>query len=173
MHPCRRFERGRDKKKKKGYNKVRSERDRAHREGALFFLYHLIKMIFICTFRPLLQSSVLAGRYLKAVGRRQKKLCLLTLFRGQDSCSKSAGLGGEFKGVHTLPKGQRSGSEGREESCLEFLRTFFYLVCETEMSVRRGCPLIQSERVSQEDAAKELEISFHLFSGLDEKLRAA
>lgn len=39
----------------------------------------------------------------------------------------------QFKGVQTLPKGQRSGSEGSEVSCLEFLRTPFYSVFETEM----------------------------------------
>ena len=87
--------------KRRGYNKVKSNRDKAHREGALSSFYHLVKMIFICTFSTFTVLCVCAGRHLKAGGRSKRSSTFLSS-GDRTQWFQEEGVVSEFKGVQNF-----------------------------------------------------------------------
>lgn len=101
VHPCRHVLRCGSERR--GYNKVKSKHDEAHREGALSSFYHLIKMIFICTFSTFTVVSVCAGRHLKAGGRSKRSSIFLSS-GDRTQRFQEKGAVSEFKGVQNFQK---------------------------------------------------------------------
>lgn len=100
VHPSRHFKHGSEKR---GYNKVKPKRGKPHREGALSSFYHLVKMIFICTFSTFTVLSVCAGRHLKAGGRSKRSSVFLPSGK-RTQCFQVLEVVSEFKGVQNFPK---------------------------------------------------------------------